>query len=63
MIYFYKGLARNPEIGKNPVSVKLNICRLGWVRDTKFGKDVSDEILLNPEICHVTAFTISELLR
>ena len=34
---------------KNPVWVLRNIWRLGWVRDTKSGMDVSDEMLLNPE--------------
>ena len=30
-----------------PVQVFFNIWRLGWVRDTKFGTNVSKEILLN----------------
>ena len=43
-IYFYKGLTRNPEMEY------LNLCniwRLGRVRVTKFGKNVSDKKLLN----------------
>ena len=46
-IYFYKGLTRNPEIGNIPVWVLRNIWRLGLVRDTKFGIDVSNKILLD----------------
>ena len=46
-IFFYKGLTRNPEIGNIPVWVFLNIWRLGWVMDTKFGKNVSNRMLLN----------------
>ena len=48
-ICFYRGLTRNPEIGNNPVWVLFNIWRMGWVRNTKFGTNVSNEILLNPE--------------
>ena len=40
-----------------------NIWRLGLVRYTKFGLDVSNKILLNAAKCRVTAFTVSELLR
>ena len=43
-IYFYKGLTRNPEMEY------LNLCniwRLGRVRVTKFGTNVSDKKLLN----------------
>ena len=46
-IFFYKGLTRNPEIGNTPVWVLPNIWRLGWVMDTKFGKNVSNRMLLN----------------
>ena len=46
-IFFYKGLTRNPEIGNNPVWVLPSIWRLGQVRDTKFGKNVSNKMLLN----------------
>ena len=62
-IYFHKGLTRNPEIRNTPVCVLSNIWRLGQVRDTKFGTDVPNEMLLNPVYTKVTAFTISELLR
>ena len=50
-IYFYKGLTRNPEIRNAPVWVLLKIWRLGWVRDTKFGTDISNEMLLNAAKC------------
>ena len=45
-ISFYKGLTRNLEIGNTPVWVLPNIWRLERVRKTKFGKNVSDKILL-----------------
>ena len=35
------------EAKNTPVWVFSNIWRLGWVRDTKFGMDVSNEMLLN----------------
>ena len=43
---FYKGLTRNPEIGNTPVWALPNIWRLGWVMDAKFGKNVSNRILM-----------------
>ena len=46
-MYFYKGLTRNFEIGNTFVWVSPNNWRLERVRDAKFGKDVSDEMLLN----------------
>ena len=48
-ISIYKGLTRNPEIGNTPVL--LNIWRLGRVRDTKFGTNVSSKMLLNTAKC------------
>ena len=44
---FYKGLARNPEIGITPIWVLPSIWRLGRVMDTKFGTNVSNRMLLN----------------
>ena len=44
LIFVYKGLTRNPEIGNTSVWVLPNIWRLGRIRDTKF---VSSEVLLN----------------
>ena len=46
-ISYYKELTRNPEIGNTPVWFLPNIWRLGRVRDTKFDKDISNEMLLN----------------
>ena len=39
-----------------PVWVFFNIWRLGWVRDTKFGTNVSKEILLNAAKRHRYSF-------
>ena len=50
-IYFYKGLTRNRETGNTLVWVLLNIWRLRQVRDTKFGTDVPNELLLNATKC------------
>ena len=55
-IYFYMRLTRNLEIGNSPVWVLLNIWRLGRVRDTKFGTDVPNEMLLNAAQCQVCGF-------
>ena len=54
--FFYKGLTRNPEIGNTPVWVLPNICRLGQVRDTKFGANVSNKILLKAAKCQGCSF-------
>ena len=51
LIFFYKGLTTNPEIGSTPVWVSPNIWRLGRVRDTKFGINVSNKMLLNAAKC------------
>ena len=45
-VFFYKGLARNPEIRNMTVWVFPNIWRLGQVRDTKFDRNVSKKMLL-----------------
>ena len=50
-IYFYNGLARNLEIGNTLVWVLPNIWRLGRVRDTNIGTDISNKILLNAAKC------------
>ena len=55
-IYFCKGMTRNPEIRNNPVWVLPNICRLGQVRNTKFGKDVTNEMLQNAAKCQGYSF-------
>ena len=49
--FFYRGLTRNPEIRNTPVWVLPNIWRLERVRDTKFGTNVSAEMLLNAAKC------------
>ena len=46
-IFLYKELTRNPEIGNTLVCILPNIWRLGLLRDTRFGKNVTNEILLN----------------
>ena len=62
-IFVYKGLTRNPEIANTIVLVLPNISRLGQVRDTKFGTNVFNKMLLNTAKCQgCTAFTVSELL-
>ena len=55
-ISFYKGLTRNPEIGNAPVWVLLNIGRLGGVRNTKFGVNVSNKMLMNAAKCQGYSF-------
>ena len=44
-------MTRNLKIRNNPARVLPNTCRLGQVRDTKFGENVSNEILLNAAKC------------
>ena len=50
-ILFYKRFTRNLEIRNTPVWVLFNIWRLGQVRDTKFGINISNEMLLNAANC------------
>ena len=54
--FFYKGLARNWEIGNTPVWALGKISRLGQVKDTKFGTNVSNEMLLNDAKCQDCSF-------
>ena len=61
-IFVYKGLTRNPEIGKTHVYVLLDIWRLGRVRDTQFGTNVFNKMLLNAVKCQGYSFYRSELL-
>ena len=44
-------MTKNPEIGNIPVWILPNIWRLGQVRDTKFGMNVSNKMLLNATKC------------
>ena len=62
-VFFYKGLTRNLEIGNNLVWVLFHIWRLGWVRDTKFGTDVSKKILLNAAKCQGNSFYRSSVIK
>ena len=55
-ILFYKRLTRNLEIRNTPVWVLHNIWRLGQVRDTKFGMNISNKILLNAAKCQGYTF-------
>ena len=50
-IFFYNGLTRNPEIGNTHIWVLPNIWRLERVRDTKFGMNVFNKMLLNAAKC------------
>ena len=55
-ISFYKGLTRKLEIGITPVLFLPYIWRLGRVRDTTFGTNVSNEMLLNTPKCQGYSF-------
>ena len=46
-VFFYNRLTWNLEIGNTTVWVLPSIWRLGWVRNTKFGMNVSNKMLLN----------------
>ena len=50
-VSFYKRLTTNPEIWNTPVWDLPNIFRLGQVRVTKFGKNVSNKMLLHAAQC------------
>ena len=54
--FFYDGLTRNPEIGKTHVWVSANVWGLETARDTKFGTNVYNNILLNDENCQDYSF-------
>ena len=55
-IFSYKGLTRNLEIVNTPLWVLSSILRLGQVRDTEFGPNVSNKILLNASKCQGYGF-------
>ena len=55
-IFFYKGLTRNLVNGNTPVWVLPNIRRLEQDRDTKFGTNVSNKILLKVAKCQDYSF-------
>ena len=48
---------------KKKILVLPNIWRLEQVRDTKFGTDIFNEMLLNAAKCQGSTFTVSEVLR
>ena len=55
-IFAYKGLTRNLEIVNTSVWVLLSILRLGQVRDTEFGPNFSNKMLLNALKCQGYGF-------
>ena len=56
IIFFYKGLTRNPEIGNTLFFFFPNIRRIGRGRDTKFGTYVPKEMPLNAAKCNGYSF-------
>ena len=61
----YGSCTRNSKIENTLVWILSNILGLGYVKDTKFSMDVSNEKLLRKLLAlkssNVTAFTVSEL--
>ena len=55
-IFVYKGLTRNPEIRNTAVLVLPDICRVGWIKDTKFGTNIFNEMLVNAAKCQGDCF-------
>ena len=55
-IFIYKGLTRNLKIGNTPIWVLPNFWILHQVRNTKFGMDISNEMLLNAVKCQGSGF-------
>ena len=55
-IFAYKGLTRNLEIVNTPVWVLPSVLRLEQVRDTEFGPNVSNKMLLNAPKCQGYGF-------
>ena len=53
--FFYKRLSWNLDIGNIAIGVLPNT-RLGQIRDTKFGTDVSNKMLLNAAKCQGYSF-------
>ena len=62
-IYFYKGMNRNLEIENTPVWILPNIWRLGWVKDTKFGMNVSNKFLVKATKCQGNSFYRSWVIK
>ena len=63
IIFFCKGLARNPEIGNTPVRVLPSKLRLGQIRGAKIGKNVSNKMLLNSENCQGYTFYFFRVIK
>ena len=59
----FRKLTRNPENGNTSVWVWPNIWRLGRVRNTKFGTNISIKSYWMLQNAKVTTFSVSELLR
>ena len=55
-IFLYKWLTRNLDIGNTSVWVLPNIWRLGQVRDTEFGTNVANVMVLNATKCQAYSF-------
>ena len=55
-VSFHERLTGNPEIGNILVCVSPNIWRLGRVKNTKFGTNLSNKMLLNPAKCQGYSF-------
>ena len=56
MTIFSEGLTRNPEIENTPVWVLPNIWSRRQGKDTKYGKNVSNKMLLNATKCQGYSF-------
>ena len=56
LFFHHKGLTRNPETRNTLVWIFPNIWKLGQVRNTKFGTNVSNEILRNAPKCQSYSF-------
>ena len=56
VLEFFKGLTINPEIGNIPLSILLDIWRLGRVRDTRLDTNLSNEMLLIAGKCQGYSF-------
>ena len=63
VIFLYKGLTRNFEIGNTPIGFFPNIWRLGQVRNTQFVKNVTNEILLNAAKCYIYSFYLFWVIK
>ena len=55
-IFVYKGLTRNPEIGNTRIWVFPYIWRLERVKNTKFGTNVPNKMILNTAKYQVNSF-------